>query len=209
MPARYVLERQRWDEAAALQVPALASLAKFPFAEGHIVYARAVGSAKRGDAATAEAAAERLQALAASVRDARFQYFADQMNLQRQAALGLVAMSRGREDDAIAILRRAAASEDSLGKHPVSPGAILPIRELLAAVLLEAGRPEEALVEFEASLAIYPSRFNGVAGAAMAAEKAGRAGTARKYYDQLLALARSGDGTRPAMATATRYRKRS
>ncbi|MGH7730632.1 MAG: tetratricopeptide repeat protein [Candidatus Eiseniibacteriota bacterium] len=205
MPARYALERRQWKEATALAMPPMPFWGKLPFAEGHLVYARAVGAAKTGDLAAAGAAADRLKELSASVKDPRFRYFADQMELQRQAALGLIALAGGRKDEAIGILRAAAAKEDSLGKHPVSPGAILPIRELLAEALIDCDRPAEALTEYEASLAIYPRRFNGVAGAARAAAAAGKADVARRYYGDLVALSKGGDGTRPEVKWASEY----
>jgi len=205
MPARYALERRQWKEAAALAVPPMPFWGKLPFAEGHIVYARAVGAAKSGDLAAAVAAADRLQELAASIKDPRFRYFGDQMGLQRQAALGLIALARGEKDEAIRILREAAAKEDSLGKHPVSPGAILPIRELLGEALIDCGRPAEALAEYEAALLIYPRRFNGVAGAARAAAAAGKSDVARRYYGDLVELTKTGDGTRPEVRVATDY----
>jgi tetratricopeptide (TPR) repeat protein len=207
IPARYALERRQWKDAAALQVPAssAASWDKFPFAEGHIAYARAVGAARSGDLAGARTAAERLRVLASSVADKRFTYFADQIELQRQAALGLIAMAEGKQDDGIAILQRTAAQEDSLGKHPVSPGAMFPVRELLGEALLEAGKPAEALAQFDASLAIYPKRFNGLYGAARAAEGAGRRPEAERHYAALLELAKDGNGERPEIAEARRF----
>jgi tetratricopeptide (TPR) repeat protein len=209
IPARYALERRQWKEAASLELRPMPFWGRFPFAEGHLTYARAVGAARSGDPAAAAAAAERLKQLAASATDPRFRYFADQMELQRQAALGLIALAKGEKDEAVRLLRQAAAREDSLGKHPVSPGAILPIRELLGEALLESGKPAEALVEFEASLKIYPARFNGLCGAARAADRAGRKAEAHRYYGELLELAKAGDGTRPEIAEARAHVKRS
>jgi len=208
IPARIALERRQWKEAAALEVRPMAFWAKLPYAEGLIVYARAVGAARGGDVNAAAAAADRLEQLAASLTEPRFRYFAQQMELQRDAARGLVSLARGQKEEAVRALRTAAAREDSLGKHPVSPGAILPVRELLAEALLESGRPAEALVEYEASLRIYPARFNGVFGAAHAADEAGKKDAARKYYGQLLELAKDGDGSRPEIARARAFLKR-
>jgi tetratricopeptide (TPR) repeat protein len=205
MPARYALERRQWKEAAALAIRPMPFWGKLPFSEGHIVYARAVGAAKSGDLAAAAAAADRLKELSAAVKDPRFRYFADQMELQRQAATGLIAFGRGEKDEAIRILRQAASREDSLGKHPVSPGSILPVRELLAEALVDAGRPAEGLTEYQASLAVYPKRFNGVAGAARAAAAAGKADLARRYYRELIELAKTGDGARPELKAASDY----
>jgi len=202
MPARYALERRQWKEAAALEIRPMPFWSKLPFSEGHIAYAQAIGAARSGDLARAHRAADRLGELAAASTEPRFQYFADQMNLQRQAALGWIAFAEGRKDEGLGILRRAAAQEDSLGKHPVSPGAMLPIRELLADALVENGKPAEALTEFEASLAINPGRFNALYGAANAAKLAGKPDVARKYYRQLNALAAAGDGTRAELVEA-------
>ena len=202
MPARYTLERRQWKDAAALEFRPMPFWSKLPFSEGHIAYARAIGAARSGDLARAHAAATRLGELAAASTDARFRYFADQMNLQREAAFGWIAIAEGRKDEGIDILRRAAAREDSLGKHPVSPGAMFPIRELLADALVENGKPAEGLAEFEASLKINPGRFNALYGAANAAKLAGNAELARKYYKELGTLAAAGDDTRAELVEA-------
>jgi tetratricopeptide (TPR) repeat protein len=182
--------------------PAVVLWGKLPFAEGHIVYARAVGNARRGDTTAARQGAERLEKLAASATDPRYRYFAQQMGLQREGVLGLIEFVRGNRPQAIAMLRSAAVREDSLGKHPVSPGAILPIRELLADCLLGDQKPAEALIEYQASLKIYPGRFNATYGAGLAAERAGSRVEAKKYYNDLLALAKDGDGGRAEIALA-------
>jgi hypothetical protein len=199
IPARYALERRQWKEAAALVLKPRAFLEKLPFAEGHVAYARAVGAAKSGDLETARAAAARLKELSAASTDSRFKYFADQMEIQRDAALGLVAFAEGKKDEAILTLENAADREDRLGKHPVSPGAMFPVRELLAEALLDAGRPRQALEQFDASLAINPGRFNGIFGAARAAAAAGEKKRATQLYRDLLALARDGGGARPEL----------
>ena len=87
----------------------------------------------------------------------------------------------------------------------MSPGAILPVRELLGDLYLELSRPVDALAAYEQSLALNPERYRAIAGAAVAAERAGKAATARDYYTRLLELARPGDGTRPEMARARAY----
>jgi tetratricopeptide (TPR) repeat protein len=202
MPARYALERRQWKEAAALDIRPMPFWSKLPFSEGHIAYARAIGAARSGDLERARAAATRLGELAEASKEPRFQYFADQMNLQREAAQGWIVFAEGRKDEGIGILRRAAAKEDSLGKHPVSPGAMFPIRELLGDALVESGKPAEGLAEFEASLKINPGRFNALYGAAHAAQLAGNTELARKYYKALVALAAAGDGTRAELIEA-------
>jgi tetratricopeptide (TPR) repeat protein len=197
MPARFALERRQWSDAAKLDINDMPFWSRMPFAEGHVAYARAVGAARSGDLAAAEKAAERLAELSAALTEPRFSYFADQMAIQRRAANGLIAFARGQKDEAIRLLREAAASEDSLGKHPVSPGAMLPVRELLAETLLESGRPAEALAEFQASLKLNPGRCNGLDGAVRAARASGDAASAEQFQKELMSLVGGGDGTRP------------
>jgi tetratricopeptide (TPR) repeat protein len=208
MPARYALERRAWKEAAALQPRPMPFSGSMPFSEGHVAYARAVGAAKSGDLSTARAAAERLRELSAASREPRRQYFADQMEIQRQAALGLIAVVEGRKDEGLTVLRTAADREDSLGKHPVSPGAMFPVRELLAEALLDNGKAAEARIEFEAVLKLNPGRFNGVYGAARAAALDGKRDAARRHYEELVALASvsaPGEQGRPELAEAKKY----
>jgi tetratricopeptide (TPR) repeat protein len=104
-----------------------------------------------------------------------------------QAALAWLAATEGKKKEAFAMLRRAADAEDILGKHPVSPGAFVPIREQLGSLLLEMRQPKEAQQEFEAALKIYPGRFRGLYGAAQAAEQAGDSENATRYYTKLAA----------------------
>jgi tetratricopeptide (TPR) repeat protein len=208
IPARYALERRMWKEAAALTVPDMPFMRQYPFAEGHIVYARGVGAARGGDGPAAIQAADRLKELAASIKDPRFRYFQQQMLIQKDALIGLAALAGGFRDQAIVVLRATAGKEDSLGKHPVSPGAILPIREILADALLGGGKPEDALVEYQAALKLYPRRFNGTYGAAVAAERSGKKDEARRYYNELLEIAKAGDGTRYEIGQARAALKR-
>src|ERR671930_1312368 len=112
------------------------------------------------------------------------------------AASSWVAASEGKKSEAIEMLRRAADAEDILGKHPVSPGAFVPIREQLGSLLLEGGQSKEAQKEFEAALKIYPGRFRGLYGAAQAAEQAGDNKDANRYYAKLAAQTSKAGGSR-------------
>ena len=208
IPARYALERRMWNEAATLALPPMPFWNKLPFAEGLIVYARAVGAARMGDVEAAKRAAGRLEELTAAITDPRYRYFAQQLGLQREAVLGIAAIASGDREGGITALRVAAAREDSLGKHPVSPGALLPIREILADALLGSGKPAEALAEYQAALRINPGRFNGTYGAALAAERSGRKVDAIKYYTALLEMAKAGDMARPEIELARAALKR-
>jgi len=193
IPTRYSFERNDWAAAAALSVPNLPHWSSFPFMEALIEYGHALGRAHTGDLDGARKAIARMQQLRDATKDTKFDYFKKHLDLQMQAASAWVAASEGKKKEAIEMLRRAADAEDILGKHPVSPGAFVPIREQLGSLLLELGQPKEAQGEFEAALKIYPGRFRGLYGAARAAEQIGDKENASRYYAKLAAqTAKSG-----------------
>src|SRR5262249_28734931 len=103
---------------------------------------------------------------------------------------------------ALQLMRDAAELDDSTDKHPVTPGSLIPAREQLADLLLDLNRPADALKEFEASLRIAPNRFNGIYGAAKAAQASGDQGKAMTYYGQLVKLCPQADGDRPELEQA-------
>src|SRR4029453_6003029 len=154
----------------------------FPFMEALIEYGHALGRAHIGDLNGARKAIARMQQLRDATKDPKFDYFKKHLDLQMQAASAWVATAEGKKKEAIEMLRHAADAEDILGKHPVSPGAFVPIREQLGSLLLELGQSKEAQREFEAALKIYPGRFRGLNGGAKAPEKKGTKKNASRYY---------------------------
>ncbi|HEY3660621.1 MAG TPA: hypothetical protein VGK91_05285 [Candidatus Udaeobacter sp.] len=196
IPTRYAFERNDWTAAASLTIPNLPHWSSFPFMEALIEYGHALGRAHTGDVEGARKAIARMQQLREATKDPKFDYFKSHLDLQMQAASAWVAATEGREKEAIDLLRRAADSEDILGKHPVSPGAFVPIREQLGSLLLEVGQSTEAQREFEAALKIYPGRFRGLYGAAQAAELAGDNENATRYYTKLAAQTSKAGGSR-------------
>jgi tetratricopeptide (TPR) repeat protein len=206
VPARYALERRQWGEAAALTVrPPGFPWAKFSYAEALIWFARGVGAARGGNVAVAREAVDKLGAIQTSLAESKSGYWASQVEIQRQAAAGWLARAEKKDDEALALLRSAADLEDSTEKHPVTPGSVVPAREMLADLLLEQGRPADALKEFEASLKVAPGRFNGVFGAARAAEKAGQRDKARALYAQLVELGKAADPARAELKAAQAF----
>ena len=185
IPTRYVFERNDWAAAANLTIPNVPHWSSFPFMEALIEYGHALGRAHSGDLKGARKAIARMQQLRDATKDPKFDYFKSHLDLQMQAASAWAAAAEGKKNEAIDMLRLAADSEDILGKHPVSPGAFVPIREQLGSLLLEMGQPKEAQREFEAALKIYPGRFRGLYGAAQAAEQAGDNENATRYYTKL------------------------
>ena len=110
---------------------------------------------------------------------------------------GLATIAEGKADEGIEILRQAATREDATEKHAVTPGPLLPAREMLASALLDAGKPADALREYEAVLTKEPNRLRATAGAGLAAERSGDAQKARLHYGKVLELAASADSLAP------------
>src|SRR5437667_2745848 len=206
IPARYALERNAWSQAATLPVPALPHWSSFPSFEALIEYSHALGRAHIGDLEGARKGIDRMRQLRDSLTDPRLDSFKRQLDLQIQAASAWVTYSEGKKDEAINLLRRAADAEDILGKHPVSPGALVPAREQLGDLLLTLNRPKEAQREVEAALKIYPGRFRGLYGAAQAAKQIGEKEKADRYYAKLIEQTAKADGSRTELAELRKYR---
>ena len=210
IPARIALERRQWREAAALEVPeqvrGLAPLDKFLWADSHISFARAVGAARSGNPAQARAELARLQNFEQAITVPSGTYdWRTQVSIERRIAEAWLANAEGRKEDAVRLMRAAADLDDRTEKHPVTPGAILPAREQLGELLVELGRPGDALTEFEASLKRAPNRLGAVYGAARSARLAGRSPEAGRYYAQLVALTQSGDAGRAEVEEARSF----
>jgi tetratricopeptide (TPR) repeat protein len=140
-----------------------------------------------------------------ATKDAKFDYFRQHLELQMQAASAWIANAEGKENEAVEVLRRAAEAEDVLGKHPVSPGAFIPIREQLGTLLLELNRPKEAQQAFEAALKIYPGRFHGLYGGAQAAEQIGDKASAQRFYAKLATQTAEADASREELKRIRQY----
>ncbi|HEY0727768.1 MAG TPA: hypothetical protein VGD38_06860, partial [Pyrinomonadaceae bacterium] len=210
IPARYALERRRWDEAARLALPAntveMFPWKKFPWAEAHIHFARAIGFARSGDAKAAQQEVDRLAALQNALVLVKGEYdWAKQVEIERQIAAAWVAFAAKDYDGSLKLMRAVAELDDKTDKHPVTPGSILPAREQLGELLLELKQPSAALAEFETSLRTAPERFNGLYGAARAATLAADQKKARSYFEKLIALTRQADTPRPEIAEAKAF----
>jgi len=189
IPARHALERRAWKETAALTAqPATFPWAKYPYAEAIVHFARAVGGARAGALDTARREVARLADIQAALKGQKGFDWSTQVEIQRRAAAGWLARAENKDAEALALMRSAAALEDSTDKHPVTPGSILPAREQLADLLSELGQPAAALAEYEASLRSAPARLNSYDGAAQAAERAGKKQEAKAFRERLVGL---------------------
>lgn len=221
IPARYALERRRWDEAAKLALPqgdsgsgdtaANFPLKSFPWksfqwAVAHLHYARAIGAARSGDISSARQDVEKLSAIQHALVEVKGGYdWGKQVEIERQVASAWLAYAEGKQEESLKLMRAAADLDDATDKHPVTPGAILPAREQLGELLLELKQPTAALQEFETSLRTSPNRFNGLYGAARAAKLTADQKKARTYYTKLVELTRHADGVRPEIEEAKAF----
>jgi tetratricopeptide (TPR) repeat protein len=205
IPVRYALERRDWPAAAALSEPAIGfPLERFPWAEAMIAYARALGDARTGNIAGAEAEIGRLQSLEDKLKG-NDTYWANQVEVQRLAAAGILAHVQGDDKKAVALVRAAADLDATMDKHPATPSSVLPARELLADLLLELNQPAAALVEYRAMLSTDPNRFRSLLGEARAAKQTGDSATAHDAYRKLVALSKPVSPARPELAEARSY----
>jgi tetratricopeptide (TPR) repeat protein len=200
MPARYVVERGTWRDAAKL-VP---NPSNFPFTEAMTHFARALGVARSGDPAAAQTDIEKIAALRDQLKAAKSDYWANEVEVMRLASVAWVAFAQNKSDEALTLMRQAADIEDRSEKNIVTPGRLLPARELLGDMLMELKRPAEALKEYEASQQREPNRYRGLYGAGQAAAQSGNRDKARHYFSKLIELAGSGD-LRPELEKARRY----
>jgi tetratricopeptide (TPR) repeat protein len=123
-------------------------------------------------------------------------YWAKQVEIQRLSAMAWLAYQQGKQQEALKLMRSAAEMEASTEKHPVTPGEVLPARELFADMLLEMGRYTEAQTEYEAALERSANRFNSLYGAGRAAELAGNKNKATFYYKKLVEMTAHADTER-------------
>ncbi|HKX29100.1 MAG TPA: hypothetical protein VJ302_15505 [Blastocatellia bacterium] len=206
VPARFWLEKRHWEAAAELTVrPQTFPWKRYPYAEAITHFARAMGAARSGRPAAAEGDLENLTAIQAKLAEAKDPYWAGQVEIQRREAAAWLARAEGDNEKALTLMRSAVELEEATEKHPVTPGPIIPAREQLGDLLLELDRPEQALREYEASLANSPNRYNGIYGAAHAAELLGDMESAKNYYTKLLALCGRAEGGRPELAKARSF----
>jgi hypothetical protein len=197
-PARYVIERGDWQTAAALPVRP----SPLPQVQAVTYFARALGAARSGNPEAAKADIAKLAELHDKLKDP---YWSGQVDIQRQIAAAWTLYAEGKRDEALKAMSAAADAEDKTEKHPVTPGAVKPARELYGEILLESGQPREALVAFEATLNKEPNRLGAYVGAAKAAEKSGDKIKAREYFGKVVAIAGEADKARAEVNAAREF----
>jgi tetratricopeptide (TPR) repeat protein len=196
-PARYALERGDWKAAAELNVRP----SPLPHVQAVTYFARAFGAARSGHPDAAKAEIAKLGELRDKLQG-KDAYWSQQVDIQQQVASAWVIYAEGKQDDALKAMSAAADAEDKTEKHPVTPGAPIPARELYGVMLLERGMAKEALAAFEATLKKEPNRLGAYVGAARAAAKSGDTGKAKQYAEKAVAIAANADKARTDVSDA-------
>lgn len=208
MPSRYLLENKSWKEAAALR-PHSANVTwkEYPWQEAIIHFTRLLGSVHLGKLDSARAELSYLKIAHKTLTDQKDQYKANQVLIQVKASEAWILMKEGKNNEAITLMTEAADMEEKTGKHPVTPGEVIPALELLGDMLLEMNQPGKALEAYEADLKKQPNRFNGLYGAAVAAQKSKDLKKAGHYYKLLTDIANPTESNRPELEAASVYVK--
>jgi tetratricopeptide (TPR) repeat protein len=174
IPARYALERKDWNEAAALQIHPDFPWKNFPWQEAIFHFAKLLGNVHLNKLDEAQKELDKMKLLYDTLITQKNKALeAAQVGVQIKASEAWIQYKQGNNDKAVELMRSAADMEDAMEKHPVTPGSVIPARELLGDLLLEMNKPSLALEAFEQDLKIHPNRRNGIAGAAIAAQRSG------------------------------------
>jgi tetratricopeptide (TPR) repeat protein len=202
MPARYALERGDWRAAAALEGRPSAD---FTAAQAITHFARGIGAARSGNPAAARAELPRMVAIRDALQRSGDAYWAQVVDAKRLAVEAWIARAEDRNEEALRLAAAAAELEEKAEKHPVTPGPILPARELEGDLLLSLDRHRDALRAYEKTLEREPNRARATFGAARAAELAGDLETAEQFYVAYSDLMSAADRERPELQAARAF----
>jgi len=190
----YAIERRQWTEAMALEPRSDGE----PYTKSAFYWGRAVAAGHLHDAAAAQDALKHYDEMLAATRKGRKPYIAESLRRERKIVEAWTQYAFGKQDEAVKDLTAVADEQDKVGKRETE----LPAREMLADMMLDAGKAQEALAQYEISLKTDPNRFNGLAGAAAAAEKLQQREKAAGYYAQLLKNCSGSHSLRPELQQA-------
>jgi len=203
VPSRLAVENKNWELATKLDLPKTNidwNKAHWPKAMLH--FSRALGFSNTGNSLAAEKELEILVSLKNKLKENENNYEAGQVTIQIEAIKGWIEYSKGNSEKAIEYMKIASDLESKTSKAAVTPGEIIPADELLADLYLALNRPQEALESYEVNLKGHPFRFNGIYGAAKAAQKLNDTKLAAYYFNQLVELSSETNSLRPEVLEA-------
>lgn len=206
IPSRYLLENRLWSEASSINsYKSDFPWQKYPWQKSIIHFTRALGFVHMGNPDSARAEVEIMKRMQNELLNQKDLYKANQVDIQVKAAEAWIMFKEGKKDEALKLMTLSADMEDKTEKHPVTPGAVIPARELLADMLLQSNKAKEALLAYEDDLLKQPNRFNGLYGAAKASEMSNNTSKAKHYYKLLTDVASVTETTRPELVTARSF----
>jgi hypothetical protein len=206
IPCRYVLENKKWKEAAAMESQSSKlSWEAYPWQEAIIHFTRLLGAAHTKNIGAAKLELSRLQKLHDVLQKRKDNYQSMEVAIQIKAGEAWIQFTTGDKTNAVNAMKLAADMEDSTGKHPVTPGEVLPARELLGDMFFQMKAYQNALQCYEAVLKKCPNRFNSLYYAGKSAELSGDETKAIYYYKQLSAITDPAHSDRPELADARKF----
>jgi tetratricopeptide (TPR) repeat protein len=207
IPGRIALEYQKWNEAANLSLTHLNFPWKnFPQYEALLYYAKGIGAGRSKNIEIAEQSLKKLEELQKTFRDAESnKYWIDQIEIQKKVVKAWKLYSQNAINESLELMTAAAELEDATSKNPVTPGALLPAREMLGDLYLEVDLPKDALIQYEFSLKNNPNRFNTLFNAGKSAELSGDMKKAKFYYGELLKLNKDPKSNRQQIVYARNF----
>jgi len=208
IPARYVLENKLWEDAAALKIhPVNFPWQKFPWQKAIFNFTRLLGFVHINKIDSASMELVKLYAIYDTLKKQNDAYKANQVKNQINTAEAWILFKEGKNVKALKTMITAADIEDSTQKHPVTPGEVIPARELLGDMLLQMNKPAKALEAYEADLEKHANRFNGLYGAGASAKKVHNLEKTNFYYKKLIAISNAPDSKRPELDVAKSFLK--
>lgn len=201
IPSRICLENKAWKDAATIELlPADFPWARFPWQESIVHFTRLLGLSHIGNLELAKSELAKLKQLQNVLAQQKDDYKSNQVGIQIKIGEAWIHFKAGQNQQALVEMNLAAALEDLTEKHPVTPGEVLPARELLGDMFFDLGDYDNALLAYEAVLQKSPNRFNSLFGCGRAAEKSGNTQKALVYYKQLSKICDATKSDRPELA---------
>jgi hypothetical protein len=206
IPARLAVENKNWELATKLELPNTnLDWGKATWPKAILHFSRALGFTNTGNSLAAQKELEILISLRNRLNEAENIYESGQVTIQIEAIKGWIEYSKGNADKAIEYMKLASNLESETSKAAVTPGEIIPADELLADLYLALNRPEDALKAYKLNLKGHPSRFNGIYGAAKAAQQLNDTKLTAYYFEKLIKLSENVNSSRPEIAEAKEF----
>ena len=203
VPSRLAVENKNWQLATELELPKTnLNWDKAPWPKAMLHFSRALGFTNTGNSSKAQKELDILINLRDRLNEAKNTYESGQVTIQIESIKGWIEYSKGNTEKAIEYMKLASKLESETSKAAVTPGEIIPAEELLADLYMLTGRHKEALKSYELNLKGRPFRFNGLYGAAKAAQKLDNNELAAYYFEKLIKVSENVNSSRPELLEA-------